>query len=65
MSRVVDLGPSWHSGRRLPESIRARGGTILREAGPMNAGTTILGFVADPDGYQIELLGRERHGAPA
>lgn len=47
------------------ESIRARGGTILREAGPMNAGTTILAFVADPDGYQIELLGRERHGAPA
>lgn len=38
------------------EAIRARGGKILREAGPMNAGTTIIAFVEDPDGYQIELL---------
>ncbi|SIN86770.1 lactoylglutathione lyase [Sulfurivirga caldicuralii] len=39
------------------EAIRARGGKIIREAGPMNAGTTIIAFVEDPDGYQIELLG--------
>ena len=39
------------------ESIRNRGGKILRDAGPMNAGTTIIAFVEDPDGYQIELLG--------
>lgn len=39
------------------EDIRARGGKIIREAGPMNAGTTIIAFVEDPDGYQIELLG--------
>ncbi len=39
------------------EEIRARGGKIIREAGPMNAGTTIIAFVEDPDGYQIELLG--------
>ncbi|MGD9889472.1 MAG: lactoylglutathione lyase [Halothiobacillaceae bacterium] len=38
------------------ETIRARGGKILREAGPMNAGTTIIAFVGDPDGYPIELL---------
>jgi lactoylglutathione lyase len=38
--------------------IRERGGRILREAGPMNAGTTIIAFVADPDGYPIELIGR-------
>jgi lactoylglutathione lyase len=38
--------------------IKARGGTVVREAGPMNAGTTIIAFVADPDGYQIELIGR-------
>lgn len=38
------------------EKIRATGGKILREAGPMNAGTTIIAFVEDPDGYQIELL---------
>jgi len=38
------------------EKIRAQGGSIIREPGAMNAGTTIIAFVADPDGYQIELL---------
>ncbi|HKK13495.1 MAG TPA: lactoylglutathione lyase [Gammaproteobacteria bacterium] len=38
-------------------AIRDRGGKILREAGPMNAGTTIIAFVEDPDGYPIELIG--------
>ena len=38
------------------EKIRVQGGKIIREAGPMNAGTTIIAFVEDPDGYQIELL---------
>jgi len=37
--------------------IKESGGKILRDAGPMNAGTTIVAFVEDPDGYQIELLG--------
>jgi lactoylglutathione lyase len=37
-------------------TIKKQGGKILREAGPMNAGTTIIAFVEDPDGYQIELL---------
>ncbi len=39
------------------ERIRERGGKILREPGPMNAGSTIIAFVEDPDGYAIELLG--------
>ena len=39
------------------ERIRARGGKILREAGPMNAGTTVIAFVEDPDGYPVELIG--------
>ena len=39
------------------DELRSRGGKIIREAGPMNAGTTIIAFVEDPDGYQIELLG--------
>jgi lactoylglutathione lyase len=39
------------------ERIKAQGGKILREAGPMNAGTTIIAFVEDPDGYPIELIG--------
>lgn len=38
------------------ERIRTAGGKIIREPGPMNAGTTLLAFVADPDGYEIELL---------
>ena len=43
------------------DAIEARGGKILREAGPMNAGTTIIAFVEDPDGYPIELIGRKAH----
>jgi lactoylglutathione lyase len=39
------------------DQIRQRGGKIIREAGPMNAGTTLIAFVEDPDGYPIELLG--------
>ncbi|MCW8848297.1 MAG: lactoylglutathione lyase [Sedimenticola sp.] len=40
------------------DRIKASGGKILREAGPMNAGTTIIAFVEDPDGYPIELIGK-------
>lgn len=39
------------------DRIKQRNGKIIREAGPMNAGTTIIAFVEDPDGYPIELLG--------
>lgn len=39
------------------KKIKLQGGKIIREPGPMNAGTTVLSFVEDPDGYQIELLG--------
>jgi len=46
---------------RAADAIRARDGKILREAGPMNAGTTIIAFVEDPDGYPIELIGRKAH----
>lgn len=41
------------------EEIRRRDGKIVREPGPMNAGTTIIAFVQDPDGYNIELIGRK------
>ncbi len=44
------------------EKIKARGGRVVREAGPMKGGTTILAFVEDPDGYRIELLGRKKAG---
>jgi len=39
------------------DAIKQRGGKILRDAGPMNAGSTIIAFVADPNGYPIELIG--------
>lgn len=38
-------------------NIHAGGGNVVREAGPMMHGTTILAFVKDPDGYMIELVG--------
>jgi len=40
------------------EKIRAAGGKITREAGPVKFGTTIIAFVEDPDGYKIELIQR-------
>lgn len=41
------------------EKIRTLGGKVIREPGPMNAGTTVIAFFEDPDGYQIELVGRK------
>ncbi|MFW6369459.1 MAG: VOC family protein, partial [Myxococcota bacterium] len=38
------------------EKIRAAGGKIVREPGPMKHGSTVLAFVEDPDGYRIELI---------
>ena len=38
--------------------IRAAGGTVTREAGPVKGGTTVIAFVQDPDGYKIELIQR-------
>lgn len=42
---------------KATDEIKNRGGKIIRDAGPMNAGTTIIAFVEDPDGYPIELIG--------
>lgn len=39
------------------DKIKAGGGKVVREAGPMQHGSTILAFVEDPDGYKVELLG--------
>ena len=38
------------------ERIRAAGGKVTREAGPVKGGSTIIAFVEDPDGYKIELI---------
>lgn len=42
------------------ERIRAAGGKVVREPGPMKSGSTVLAFVEDPDGYRIELLAERR-----
>ncbi len=38
------------------DRIRAAGGQVTRDAGPVKGGSTIIAFVADPDGYKIELI---------
>ena len=40
------------------EKIRAAGGKITREPGPVQGGATVIAFVTDPDGYKIELIQR-------
>lgn len=52
------------------EKIKAAGGNVTREAGPVKGGTTVIAFVTDPDGYKIELIqekstsyGDSRHSA--
>lgn len=44
------------------DKIRAAGGVIAREAGPVQGGTTEIAFVRDPDGYAIELIARKFAG---
>ena len=44
---------------RPATEIRAGGGTVTREAGPVKGGTTVIAFVTDPDGYKIELIERD------
>ena len=41
------------------EKIKANGGNVTREAGPVKGGTTVIAFVTDPDGYKIELIQRK------
>ena len=40
------------------EKIRASGGAVTREAGPVMGGSTVIAFVTDPDGYKVELIQR-------
>jgi lactoylglutathione lyase len=41
------------------DSVRANGGNVTREPGPVKGGTTVIAFVTDPDGYKIELIERK------
>ena len=38
------------------DQMRAKGGRVVREPGPMKNGTTVIAFVEDPDGYKVELI---------
>ena len=38
------------------EAVRASGGKVIREAGPVKGGNTVIAFVEDPDGYKIEFI---------
>lgn len=40
------------------QRVRAGGGKVTREAGPVQFGTTVIAFVEDPDGYKVELIER-------
>ena len=44
--------------RKACEETRKLGGKVVREAGPMKHGTTVIAFVEDPDGYKIEFIQR-------
>ena len=47
------------------DKIRAAGGTVSREPGPVKGGSTVIAFVTDPDGYKIELIQRPDNAAGA
>jgi len=64
-TQAYDLGTGYgHIALEVPDAyracddIRARGGRVVREAGPMKHGTTVIAFVEDPDGYKVELIQR-------
>jgi lactoylglutathione lyase len=45
--------------KKACDTVRAKGGTVTREAGPVKGGTTVIAFVQDPDGYKIEFIERK------
>ena len=60
-----DLGTAYgHIAIGVPDAyaacdrIRAEGGAVTREAGPVKGGTTVIAFVTNPDGYKVELIQR-------
>ncbi|OIQ69854.1 lactoylglutathione lyase [mine drainage metagenome] len=62
-----DLGSAYgHIALAVPnakaacDKIRAAGGNVTREAGPVKGGSTVIAFVTDPDGYKVELIEREQ-----
>ncbi|EIJ48932.1 lactoylglutathione lyase [Herbaspirillum sp. GW103] len=47
------------------DAVKAKGGTVTREAGPMKHGKTVIAFVADPDGYKIEFIQKKEQYSAA
>jgi len=47
------------------DNVRALGGNITREPGPVKGGTTVIAFITDPDGYKVELIERKDNAAGA
>ena len=45
------------------EAIKAQGGNVVREPGPMKHGSTVIAFVQDPDGYKVELIQLKTHSS--
>jgi lactoylglutathione lyase len=65
--QAYDLGTAYgHIAIEVPDAaaacamVRAKGGNVTREAGPVKGGTTVIAFVEDPDGYKIELIEHRR-----
>jgi lactoylglutathione lyase len=63
-----DLGAGFgHIAIAVPDAgaacaaVKAKGGTVTREAGPVKGGSTVIAFVRDPDGYLLELIETSRH----
>lgn len=42
------------------DAVKARGGKVVREPGPMKHGSTVIAFIEDPDGYKIEFIQEKR-----
>jgi len=67
-----DLGTAYgHIALGVPDTyaavdkIKAAGGNVTRDAGPVKGGTTVIAFVTDPDGYKIELIQRNADATAA
>lgn len=45
------------------DQVRAAGGNITREPGPVKGGSTVIAFITDPDGYKVELIERADHAS--
>ena len=63
---TYDLGTAYgHIALAVPDAaaacakIKAAGGNVTREAGPVKGGSTVIAFVTDPDGYKVELIERQ------